>query len=135
MKSLQESLFDKDLTSKNILFGQCFDIKITRHLYDYDQNEKDKKVISQIIKDLTFMPIKGLTSENLPNILSKEVQKYTNNWRGGAYHVDFYDKSGKDIKWASKADLFNDVGKITMRTEADSFQVGRYYTYFTLTRK
>lgn len=138
MKSLRESLFDKNLVSKDITIDQCFEISIDRHADSRCANEKDIRAIESIKKDLNSLSIKGLDCEGLIKILARASKNHTDGWRGGGYSYTVYNNSNRALhnsRELKNTDLLNDVRAIVLNSEDHSNNYTTFYTRYLLKRK
>ena len=138
MKSLKESLFDKNLVSKDITLDQCFEISIDRHADGNHANEKDMRVIKDIEKNLSSLSVKGLDCEGLIKILVGASKNHTNGWRYGGYSYTVYNNSNHALhnsRELKNVDLLNDVRAIVLNSEDQSNNYTTFYTRYLLKRK
>ena len=141
MKSLKESLFDKNIVSKDITIGQCFDVSIDHHKSSAPRTKDDEKVIKELTKTISSMSLKQESCVELIKTLAGLTKEYVKKWMGGGYSYRIYNdqKHLLNSKQIENANLINDVNMISLSVDDwdkdwdknhDTFR-----TYIELTRK
>lgn len=96
MKTLQESLFDRDLSKPMSLLGDLFEVTYI-HIQP-DQTITDvniEKMKSDIIKDIYKIKLSDFNNKDFKVIglrISDVVKNNTPRWRGGMYRCSLYDQ-------------------------------------------
>ena len=137
MKSLVESLFDKDIVSKDITIGQCFEVSVERHRNSDLRSKDDKKAMKELTNTISSMNLKHTDCIGLIKILAGLTKEYVRNWNGGGYSYRVYDdqKHSLNSKQIESADLINDVNMISLSIEDWDKNHDKFRTYIVLTRK
>ena len=136
MKSLAESLFNKDLVSKDISnVGYYFEVSVDRHKDGTPRSTEDMKVMKKLEEEISSLDLKSLDCDSLMRTMAGMTKKYTKGWTGGGYHRSVFDNSLKQYKTFKDVDLINDVGKISISVEDWAQSYATFYTYIVLTRK
>lgn len=136
MKSLVESLFDKNIVSKDITIGQCFEVFVERHRNNDPRSKYDTKVMKELTDTISSMNLKHTDCVGLVKILSRLTKKYVKDWDGGGYSYRISDqKHLLNSKQIESADLINDVNRISLSIEDWDKNYDTFHTYIVLTRK
>ena len=135
MKSLVESLFDKNIVSKDITIGQCFEVSVDRHKENSPRSNEDITVMNELEKEISSLNLKSLNCEELIRTLGNLTKTYTNGWKGGGYSHSVRDNKNHPFKSIKNVDLINDVSEISLRNEDWNRNYKKFYTYIVLTRK
>lgn len=136
MKSLVESLFDKNIASKDITIDQCFEVSVERHRNRDPRSNDDKKAMKELTDTISSMNLKHTNCVELVKILSRLTKKYVKDWNGGGYSYRISDqKHLLNSKQIESADLINDVNMISLSIEDWDKNYDTFRTYIVLTRK
>lgn len=135
MKSLVESLFDKDIVSKDITIGQCFEVSVDRHKENSQRSNEDITVMNGLEKEISSLNLKSLNCEELIRTLGNLTKTYTKGWKGGGYSYSVRDNKNHQFKSIKNVDLINDVSEISLRNEDWNRNYEKFYTYIVLTHK
>jgi len=133
MKSLKESLFDRDLATKSIdIIGYYFDICVCTEYVNINNSSIEEKM-SKIIESKIFnTSVIGFNHNKLKDILLNVVKKDKI-----IYNYYVYDKKNHPIRNArfdKKLDMIDNIGEIVFNSyfEDDKNPI---FVYITLTRK
>ena len=136
MKSLAESLFDKDLVDKDISnVGYYFEVSVDRHKENSPRSNEDINVMNELEKEISSLDLKSLNCVELIKSLVDLTKNYTKEWRGGVHNHSVRDNKNHSFKSIKNVDLINDVSEISLRTEDWNRNYEKFYTYIVLTRK
>jgi hypothetical protein len=136
MKSLVESLFDKDLAGKDVFTVGCyFEVSVDRHKENSPSSKEDITVMNELEKEISSLNLKLLNCEELIRTLGNLTKKYTKGWRGGAYSHTVRDRKNYSVKSIKNVDLINDVSRLSLRNEDWTGDYKKLYTYIVLTRR
>lgn len=137
MKSLVESLFDKNIVSKDIIIGQCFEVSVERHRNSDPRSKDDKKVMKELTNTISSMNLKHTDCIGVIKTLAGLTKEYVRNWNGGGYSYRVYDdqKHSLNSKQIESADLINDINMISLSVEDWDKNHNTFRTYIVLTHK
>ena len=137
MKSLVESLFDKNIVSKDITIGQCFEVSVERHRNNDKISKDDKKAMKELTNTISSMNLKHTDCIGMIKTLVGLTKEYVRNWNGGGYIYRVYDdqKHSLNSKQIESADLINDVNMIFLSVDDWDKNHNTFRTYIVLTRK
>ena len=137
MKSLGESLFDKNIISKDITIGQCFEVSVERHRNSDQISKDDKKAMKELTNTISSMNLKHTACIGMIKTLAGLTKEYVRNWNGGGYTYRVYDdqKHSLNSKQIESADLINDVNMIFLSVDDWDKNHNTFRTYIVLTRK
>lgn len=137
MKSLVESLFDKNIVSKDVTIGQCFEVSVERHRNSDPRSKGDEKAMKELTKTISSMNLKHTDCIGVVKILAGLTKEYVKDWNGGGYSYQAYDdrKRSLNSKQIESADLIDDVNMISLSIEDWDKNYDTFRTYIVLTRK